>query len=87
MNTQNTQAAQPTNVDRINGIISEYLGIAPADIKSDAKIVDDLGADSLDTVEMIMALEDEFEFEISDEDAEQWKIVQDIYNYINAKLK
>lgn len=80
MNTQNQQT-EPTTIDRINKVIAEQLGIPVADIKSDKNMVEDFGADSLDAVELVMALEDEFEREIPDEHAEQWKIVQDIYNY------
>jgi len=56
---------------RVKKIVAEQLGVAEADIKTESSFVDDLGADSLDTVELVMALEDEFEMEIPDEQAEK----------------
>ena len=63
--------------DQVRGIIAEQLGVKADEIKNDASFVDDLGADSLDTVELVMALEEEFETEIPDEDAEKITTVQD----------
>ena len=72
---------------RVKKIVAEQLGVAEADIKTESSFVDDLGADSLDTVELVMALEDEFEMEIPDEDAEKIQSVRDAYNYIDQHKK
>jgi len=71
--------------DRVNKIIVEQLGVKSEDVQAKASFVDDLGADSLDTVELVMALEEEFDIEIPDEQAEKIKTVQDVYDYINAQ--
>jgi acyl carrier protein len=71
--------------DQVRGIIAEQLGLKADEIKNDASFVDDLGADSLDTVELVMALEEEFETEIPDEDAEKITTVQQAIDYILAK--
>lgn len=71
--------------DKVNAIIVEQLGVKPEDIKAEASFIDDLGADSLDTVELVMALEEEFDTEIPDEEAEKIKTVQDVYNYVESK--
>ena len=68
--------------DQVRGIIAEQLGLKAEEIKNDASFVDDLGADSLDTVELVMALEEEFETEIPDEDAEKITTVQQAIDYI-----
>ena len=74
--------------DQVRSIIAEQLGIKTDEIKDDASFVDDLGADSLDTVELVMALEEEFETEIPDEDAEKITTVQNAIDYVNsAKAK
>lgn len=70
--------------EKIKGIISDQLGIDAEEIKMESSFVDDLGADSLDVVEFIMALETEFDLEIPDEDAEKISIVGDVVNYIKA---
>ncbi|WP_395946901.1 acyl carrier protein [Caedibacter taeniospiralis] len=70
--------------EKVNAIIVEQLGVKPEDVKAEASFIDDLGADSLDTVELVMALEEEFDTEIPDEEAEKIKTVQDVYNYIEA---
>jgi acyl carrier protein len=67
---------------RLKEIIAEQLGISEEEIVPEASFVDDLGADSLDLVELIMALEEEFDMEISDEEAEKILTVQDAINYI-----
>ncbi len=68
--------------DQVRGIIAEQLGLKAEEIKNDASFVDDLGADSLDTVELVMALEEEFETEIPDEEAEKITTVQHAIDYI-----
>ena len=71
--------------DKIKSIIAEQLGVKPEEVTPAASFVDDLGADSLDTVELIMALEEEFNIEIPDEDAEKMKTVGDAVKYIEEK--
>jgi acyl carrier protein len=71
--------------DQVRGIIAEQLGVKADEIKNDASFVDDLGADSLDTVELVMALEEEFETEIPDEEAEKITTVQQAIDYILAR--
>ena len=72
---------------RVKKIVAEQLGVAEADIKNESSFVDDLGADSLDTVELVMALEDEFEMEIPDEQAEKITTVQQAIDYSKAHVK
>ncbi|MCE3239195.1 MAG: acyl carrier protein [Gammaproteobacteria bacterium] len=72
---------------RVKKIVIEQLGVKEEEVTSDASFVDDLGADSLDTVELVMALEEEFETEIPDEDAEEIKTIKQAIEYINAHLK
>jgi acyl carrier protein len=71
---------------RLKEIIAEQLGISEDEITPEASFVDDLGADSLDLVELIMALEEEFDMEISDEEAEKIQTVQDAINYIAENM-
>ena len=71
---------------KINEIIIDKLGVEESAISNDAKFIDDLGADSLDTVELIMQFEEEFDIEISDEDAESLTTVGTSVEYINSKL-
>ncbi len=71
--------------ERVKKIVAEQLGVKD-DIANDASFVDDLGADSLDTVELVMALEEEFECEIPDEEAEKITTVQLAIDYINTNL-
>ncbi len=73
--------------DQVRAIIAEQLGIKTDEIKNDASFVDDLGADSLDTVELVMALEEEFETEIPDEEAEKITTVQNAIDYVAARQK
>jgi len=73
--------------DQVRAIIAEQLGIKTDEIKNDASFVDDLGADSLDTVELVMALEEEFETEIPDEEAEKITTVQNAIDYVTASKK
>jgi acyl carrier protein len=68
--------------DEVKEVIVEQLNVAPEEVKPEAKFVEDLGADSLDVVEMIMALEEKFEIEIPDSDAEKIQTVQDVVDYI-----
>ena len=70
---------------RVKKIVAEQLGVNEAEIKSESSFVDDLGADSLDTVELVMALEEEFETEIPDEEAEKITTVQQAIDYINDR--
>ena len=70
--------------DRVKKIVSDQLGKSLEEIESDSSFVDDLGADSLDTVELVMALEEEFETEIPDEDAEKITSVQEAIDYVNS---
>lgn len=71
---------------RVKKIVAEQLGVNEADIKNDSSFVDDLGADSLDTVELVMALEEEFECEIPDDEAEKITNVQQAIDYVSAHL-
>ncbi|MBI4971350.1 MAG: acyl carrier protein [Candidatus Omnitrophica bacterium] len=73
--------------DKITEIIVEQLGVKPEEVTPEASFVDDLGADSLDTVELVMALEEEFGIEIPDEDAEKIQTVGDAIKYIEEKAK
>ena len=72
---------------RVKKIVAEQLGVAEADIKNESSFVDDLGADSLDNVELVMALEEEFECEIPDEDAEKITTVQQAIDDVTAHIK
>ncbi len=69
--------------DKVKSIIVEQLGIQEDEVKPEASFIDDLGADSLDIVELVMAMEEEFEIEIPDEEAENIKTVGDAIKYIN----
>lgn len=73
--------------DRVINIIVEQLGVEKKDVRLDASFVDDLGADSLDTVELVMALEDEFSAEIPDDDAEKIGTVQTAIDYVKKHLE
>lgn len=72
--------------DKLKNIIVDQLGVEEAKIADEASFVNDLGADSLDIVELVMAMEEEFDIEISDEDAEKIKTVGDAKKYIQAHL-
>ena len=72
--------------DEVKEVIVEQLNVSPEEVKPEAKFVEDLGADSLDVVEMIMALEEKFEIEIPDSEAEKIQTVQDVIDYIE-KIK
>jgi acyl carrier protein len=71
---------------RVKKIVAEQLGVNESEIKNESSFVDDLGADSLDTVELVMALEEEFECEIPDEEAEKIATVQQAIDYIKSHL-
>ncbi len=71
---------------RVKKIVVEQLGAKEEDVKNESSFVDDLGADSLDTVELVMALEEEFDTEIPDEEAEKISTVQLAVDYVNANL-
>ena len=73
--------------ERVKKIIVEQLGVKEEDVKPEASFVEDLGADSLDTVELVMALEEEFDIEIPDEEAEKITNVQQAIDYVSAHLK
>ena len=72
---------------KVKGIIAEQLGVAEDEIKTTSSFIEDLGADSLDIVELVMQMEEEFEVEIPDEEAENIKSVQDAINYVNTHKK
>ncbi|MFL5370695.1 MAG: acyl carrier protein [Myxococcales bacterium] len=72
---------------KVKSIIAEQLGVGEDEIKSESAFIEDLGADSLDIVELVMAMEEEFEVEIPDEEAEHIKTVKDAVNFINEHKK
>jgi acyl carrier protein len=72
---------------RVKKIVAEQLGVAEADVKNESSFVEDLGADSLDNVELVMALEEEFECEIPDDEAEKITNVQQAIDYVKGHLK
>jgi len=72
--------------EKVQKILVEQLGVSPEDVTEDASFVEDLGADSLDVVELVMALEEEFDLKISDEDAEKIATVRDAVEYIANQL-
>lgn len=71
--------------ERVTKIVIEQLGVDEGEVKNESAFVDDLGADSLDTVELVMALEEEFDCEIPDEEAEKITTVQQAIDYVNSK--
>lgn len=73
------------NFDKLKEVLADVLGVNEDDVKLESKFVDDLGADSLDLVELIMAFEDKFSIEISDEQAEKMVTVKDVLDYISSK--
>jgi acyl carrier protein len=75
------------NFEKLKEILVDVLGVKADDIKTESKFIDDLGADSLDLVELIMSFEDKFGIEISDEDAEKIITVKNALDYIDSKTK
>ena len=76
-----------SNIDeRVKSVIVKQLGVKEEDVKNDSKFIDDLGADSLDTVELGMGLEEEFDTEIPDQEAEKITTVQQAIDYVNKNL-
>lgn len=73
-----------TAEDKIKKMIADKLSVDPAEVVPEASFVDDLGADSLDLVELVMSMEEEFDIDISDEDAEKIVLVKDAIDFINA---
>lgn len=77
-----------SNIDeRVKSIVIKQLGVKEEDVKNESKFIEDLGADSLDTVELVMGLEEEFDTEIPDEEAEKITTVQQAIDYVNNNLK
>ncbi len=72
-------------VERIRSIVADQLGVELGDCTADARILDDLGADSLDVVELVMALEDAFDIEVADDDVEQIRTIGDVEKYVSAR--
>jgi len=72
--------------DRVTEIIMEQLGVSREEVRPEASFIDDLGADSLDIVELVMAMEEEFDIEIPDEEAEKIQTIADATNYLKAQL-
>ena len=74
-------------LEKVKGIIVEQLGVTESSVTMEASFIDDLGADSLDIVELVMALEEEFDIEIPDSDAEKVVTVEDVVEYIKENVK
>ena len=72
--------------EQVKNIVAEQLGVKGEEVKNESSFVDDLGADSLDTVELVMALEEEFDTEIPDDEAEKITTVQQAIDYVNAHI-
>jgi len=71
---------------RVKDLVISQLGVEASKVNNDSSFIDDLGADSLDTVELVMAFEEEFDLEISDEDAQKMRTVQDVIGYLKDKV-
>jgi acyl carrier protein len=88
MRIERTMSMKTNEIEaRVKKIVVEQLGVKEDEVTTDASFVDDLGADSLDTVELVMALEEEFETEIPDEDAEKIVTIKDAVNYIVGRME
>jgi acyl carrier protein len=74
-------------IHRVSSIVGEQLGVEEADLVPEASLLDDLGADSLDVVELVMALEEEFGIEVPDDDVENIRTIQDIVRYVEGKAE
>jgi len=85
LNNKKEEKQMASIEERVKQIVAEQLGVDEDQVTNDASFMDDLGADSLDTVELVMALEEEFDVEISDEDAEKIQTVQDAVSYISEQ--
>jgi len=83
--TQGTVFMADSIQEKVKDIIVEQLGVNAEQVVPEAKFIEDLGADSLDTVELVMAFEEEFEIEVPDEDAEKLQTVGDVYKYVEEK--
>ncbi len=73
--------------EKVRDLIVEQLGVSPDEVLPEASFIDDLGADSLDIVELVMAIEEEFDLEISDDDAEKMQTIGDAITYVDEKTK
>ena len=73
-------------LDRIRALVSDQLGVDRAEMRPEANILDDLGADSLDVVELVMSIEEEFDIEIPDEDAEGMRTIADVEKYVTDRV-
>jgi len=73
--------------DRVSAIIVEQLGVSKEELSPEASFIDDLGADSLDIVELVMAMEEEFDIEIPDDDAEKIQTIKDVVSYVKGKIE
>jgi acyl carrier protein len=80
-----TAMSEKTTEEKVKDIIVEQLGVNPEQVTREASFIEDLGADSLDTVELVMAFEEEFSIEVPDEDAEKLQKVGDVVDYIEGK--
>ena len=73
-------------IERVRRLMSDQLGVDPSEMKSEANILEDLGADSLDVVELVMAIEEAFDIEISDEEADSMRTVGDVEQYVTTRV-
>jgi acyl carrier protein len=73
--------------DRVSAIVVEQLGVTQEELAPEASFIDDLGADSLDIVELVMAMEEEFDIEIPDDDAEKIQTIKDVISYVKGKIE
>ena len=87
MSNESSQPNVASIESRVKSIVAEQLGLDKSNIKNDASFIDDLGADSLDTVELVMAFEEEFGAEIPDEEAEKINTIQKAIDYIQEHIK